>query len=221
MQLALLGQATEEKNKGERKMSRIDFIPEDERAQLIQVVNSLQIDCITQETAQKLISKLISASDPVELDFNAKMDGIKRLVQMNYLSAEEGLSYINRLAEHEIKVASGGKARVVHKRESHGRSPNESYTRRFAPGELTDAIISSIQRGNVTSKAIVLDVANTHGHKVSHNFDASARSSLGRLERIGVLESVDGNWRVLEFKDSAQAGIKSFTSRKEIEASTT
>lgn len=94
---------------------------------------------------------------------------------------------------------------------------------RFKPGELTDAVIHSIVDGNTSSKEIFADLGQKYHFDADYHFEASIGGTLIHLTNKGIVERGKDDqgtmrYKVVVFESKEQAGIKEFSSIKEVEA---
>lgn len=196
--------------------------------QLRKVILSLTVDCITRETARKMIAELYSIREIPQLTETEKIEGIKELMRMRLLTIEEGSGFVRRIIEDSVKAMGFVETKKGHatgSEFSHARAKNShdkgGYKCLFHNGELQDYIVRAIVKGNKIMPAIKSAVAEMSGH-TEEEIGKRVDSRVCGLYGTGVLDrkKVDGAWHyeAVEIRDDEQAGIKRFSSKKEIEA---
>lgn len=183
-------------------------IPSVDRQFLIQGVSALTKQCLTKESAVKILSQMLTVQD-VELPYDDKLKAVKLLATYGLITKEEAHSYMARLFDDQVSSEVKGMESSV-RREFMSRNKKSGYSviRMFGKGELRDAIISSIDRGNKTSKAIAQDLANRNGLDYQRVY-ATVQANLSAMSKKGLvqaLESSEGSqYVVLEYDNVKQA----------------
>ena len=173
-----------------------------ENERLIDVINSLTGSCFTREHAKNIINDLVQERKPVTpVDFQEKVDGVKELIKRRFIKSEDGLSFIKRLYEDQIKLEGfTEKARGINLPDGKKRgsvNKKSGFKKNFGRGELRDAIIRAINKGATSANGIVMEVSSKHGYE-ENKIGASIKACLSSYTSEGILERVrgeDGNWR--------------------------
>jgi hypothetical protein len=191
---------------------------------LIRVVKSLTGDCITNQTAVKIISEIIAVGDrPVDISYQEKIDGLKDLMKLNLLPEEEGLSYVKEVLGkqlHEELKGSRKKGGLGEPTKHINQPYGTAKPQRFRNGELQNTVVEAIEKNNKTARAIQIFVAERFGMNLS-SLDGTIPATLKNLYKNGTVDRVVGedgvfHYEVLQFKDMKQAGVETFQSVKEI-----
>ena len=173
-----------------------------ENERLIDVINSLTGSCFTREHAKNLINDLVQERKPqTPVTFDEQTVGVKELIKRRFIKSEDGLSFIKRLYEDQIKLEGfTEKARGINLPDGK-KKPNakhgSGYTHTFKKGQLRDAIIRAINKGATSVPGIIAEVASKYGHSEKDIY-GNIHSGVSGMTKDGFLTRVrgaDNEWR--------------------------